>query len=77
MAYLYLEIDYYFYDNQSYTDQDEKRIAEKLKNNTSGELHYKRRITKRPTHLRMYCQACKKKTCGKSIAAVYPNLPEP
>lgn len=70
MEYLFMEVDYYFYGNDTYTDQDEKRI-EKKRNNQSGPMSN----SSRP-HVSQNCQACKLKVCKKKISAVYPNLPK-
>ena len=70
MGFLFMEVDYYFYDNDTYTDLDEKEIEKKR------DWKSFRPNNNRP-HKSQNCQACKLKVCRRKIQATYPNLPKP
>lgn len=71
MGYLFMEVDYYLYGNDTYTDLDEKKIEEKRVGYQRGPMTNSNR-----PHVSQNCQACKLKVCRKKITAVYPNLPK-
>ena len=70
LSFLYMDIDYFFYYNENYTDLDEKSIEERQKKNKPPVYYYSRGV-----HRKESCQACREKVCTKKITAVYPVLP--
>lgn len=66
LDFLYMEIDHFFYNNYSYTGQDEVAIEErrmKTPVNYFGRAEHKKEL----------CQPCQQKVCKKKVYAAYPG----
>ncbi|KAI9552333.1 hypothetical protein GHT06_022698 [Daphnia sinensis] len=70
LDFLYMEIDHWFYGNNSYTYQDELTIEERR---MKAPVTY----VGRAGHRKELCQPCQQKVCTKRIRAAYPDLFEP
>lgn len=68
LSYLYMEIDHFFYDNNSYTEWDEKLIEEKQNKNKPPVYYFGKGI-----HRKESCQACREKVCKLKVTAVFPG----
>lgn len=85
LSYLFMEIDYQFYKNESYTDIDERAIEKKRKDalkeriseeNGDNGNEVKKPIRRPGSHIRHGCQACQQKVCTKKVSKPYAGVPE-
>ncbi|XP_057378948.1 uncharacterized protein LOC130700964 [Daphnia carinata] len=66
LDYLYMEIDYYYYNNCSYTHQDEEVIENRR---MKAPVNY----FGRAEHKKTLCQPCQQKVCKKKVYGAYPG----
>lgn len=65
MKILLMEIDFWFYGNQEYTQSDEEEIDAKRKSSSYGSPRWVRGRSN--THQKEFCKACSLKVCNKIV----------
>lgn len=63
LSFLLMEIDYWFYGNDTYTSLDEDAITDRRP------PHPQKRFCTATLHVTGGCQACKFRVCNKTLAA--------
>ena len=68
-----MDIDYWFYGNEEYTEFDEEAIGKKRTVISYGVPKWRRRGNKSSSHLMKMCQACERNVCNKQIVGKWDD----
>jgi len=69
-----MDIDYWLYGNEEYTEFDEEEIGKKRTVISHGVPKWRRRGNKSIRHQMENCQACERNVCNKHIVGKWDEL---